>query len=69
MWTIAGVVISIQYGLIKLTDPVVQSWRVRLIVELFNFYYSIFVLGLDNHININNNNVMSFNSIMEKISK
>ena len=28
MWTVAGVVIFMQYGLIKLTEDVPKSWRV-----------------------------------------
>ena len=28
MWTVAGLITFIQYGLVKLTDETVKSWRV-----------------------------------------
>ncbi|CAF1488520.1 unnamed protein product [Rotaria sordida] len=32
MWTLVGVIATIQYGLVQLTDDIARSWRAWLIV-------------------------------------
>ncbi|CAF0903016.1 unnamed protein product [Adineta steineri] len=75
MWTSAGVITCIQYGLVHLTTDVSQSWRVRLFEYIFKFCisYIYFHVDMGHRFDIDYIHVMPFNSNMvyyfQKISK
>ncbi|CAF1210015.1 unnamed protein product [Rotaria sordida] len=76
MWTVVGSIVTVQYGLVKLTDDVSRSWRVSLLLCLSSSSSSLFytnnislILGMVNYIITCDTDVMPSNSTMMEIYK
>ncbi|CAF0821972.1 unnamed protein product [Adineta steineri] len=64
MWTSAGVITCIQYGLVHLTTDVSQSWRVKFFeyIYKFNILYIYFHVAMGHRFDIDYIHGMPFNS-------
>jgi len=65
MWSVVGLTICLQYGLVKLTVIVPDSWKVRFSLELENFL--CFSIGMVDYSCNGFSHVLPYNLSLEEI--